>query len=98
MVGANAHGRAMLFADLHQRNKAFPDAIDLFLISRIGIFNEFKFFLVGIVARVHPHFLNDAGSDLCGIGREMNIGHQWCMVTTLAQLILDVLQVECFIF
>ena len=76
MIGANAHGRSILFANFYQRSKAVADAFDFFCIFRIGIFNLFKLFLINIIAGVHSHFFHNAGGNFRSIWCKMNIGNQ----------------------
>jgi hypothetical protein len=54
MIGADPHGRAVFLADLHQWRKPFANAIDLFQVFGIGIFDLLKFFLIDIVALGSP--------------------------------------------
>ena len=36
-----------------------------------------NFFLVGVIAGIHPDLLDVVRGDFCGIGRKVNVGHQW---------------------
>ena len=98
MIGTDAHSRPVFFANADQRGEAFADAIDLLGVFGIGVFELFKFFLVDVITRIHAHFLDDAGCDLGGIGRKMNVGYKRCVVPALAEFILDVLEIFCLFF
>ena len=96
MVGSDAHGGSVFFADPDQGRESFADTIDLFRVFGIGVFDLFKFLFVNIVARVHADFLNDTGCDLRRIGREMYIRNDGRSITAFAEFVFYVQQVLCF--
>src|SRR5665213_436105 len=93
MVGADPHGRSVFFADADQGNKAVVYPLDLILIFLVCIFDELEFFLIHIIARVHAHFFHDAGRNLGGIGREMDVCHNGRLITSFSDLVFDEEQV-----
>jgi hypothetical protein len=51
VVGADAHGRAVLLADAHQGGEALADALQLLgVLVRIGVLADVELLLVGVVA------------------------------------------------
>ena len=67
VVGANAHGCAILFTNLYKRRKALANAVYFGSIFAVGIFYEVKLLFVDIVTRVYAHFFYQAGGNLCCI-------------------------------
>src|SRR6185437_10230995 len=98
MIGTDAHRGTVLFTDADQRREPLSDPVYLLVILRVGIFDVFEFLFVDIIAGVDAHFLHDARSDLRGVGREMNVRHQWRIVPAAAKLVADVQQVLRFFF
>ena len=76
VVGADAHGGAVLLADAHQRGEAFTDALQLGGVLGIAVGAHVELLLVGVVAGVHPHLFHEARGDLGGVGGEVDVGHQ----------------------
>ena len=65
------------------------DAVQLGAVLVISVGEGGKLLLVGIVAGVDAHFLYNAGGQLCGIGREVDVCHQGGVVAPAAQAVFD---------
>ena len=97
MVGANPHGCAVFFADFDQWRESVADAVQFFSVLCIGVFDELKFFFVGIIAGVHAHFFHNSSGNFSGIGGVVNIGYQWGVVARCPEFFLDVFEVAGFV-
>ena len=93
VVGAYAHGRAMVLADSHQRAETLVDALQLGPVLVVGVLAHVEFLLVGVVPGVHAYLLHNARGDLGGVRREVDVGHQRRAVAGGADALLDLGQV-----
>ena len=92
VVGADAHSRAVLLADAHQRRELGPDPLQLGLVGSVGVVDLLELLLVGVVAGVDADLLHDAGGQLGGVRGEVDIGHQRRIVAPCPQPVFDGLQ------
>ena len=81
MVHTDAHSRMMFLADIEERHEL---AFDLLQLSRILFISIFQMLerapRVDIVARIDAHLLAITGSDISRMGREVDVGHEWCLI------------------
>ena len=93
MIGPDPHRRAIFFANLHQWREPRADAVDLFLVFGVCIFNKVELFFIDIVPGIDPHLFNNAGRNLGGIWSEMDIRNQRCRIAPAPQFISDIQQI-----
>ena len=93
MVDADAHGHTVFFALFHQRRKALIHALQLGVVFGIGVFFDFEFLFVGVVAGVDTHLFNDLRGHQRGIGSIVNVGHQRYMHPGLPQPLFNLAQI-----
>src|SRR5262249_40095772 len=79
--------------DLYEWSKSFTDAVDLFGVIGIRIFDQFEFFLIDIITGIDPDLFYDPGGYLSRIGCKMNIGNEGRGIASFVQLIFYVQQV-----
>ncbi len=94
MIGTNAHGDSALLTQLDQRRKLLADAFDFCRILGIGIFTNFKFFGVSIVAGIDTHLIYPFGSLEGRFRLEMDIGNNRHITTGCSHPGHDMLEVS----
>src|SRR5215203_7219251 len=72
MVGTNAHGSSILFANFYQRSEAFTYAFNFLQVFSIAVFEQLKLFLINVIARVHPNFLYNPRCNFSRVGGKVN--------------------------
>ena len=96
VVHTDTHGRMMLLTDIQEGHQLALDLLQFLGIFLIGVLEMLeRATWIHIVTRIDTHLLTIEGCDICRMGREMNIGHERCLITVGLQLSRDVLHVLC---
>lgn len=93
MVGADPHGAAEIFAKMDKRHKLLADALELGLVLAVGIFADFEFLFIDVVAGIDTDFLHPFRRLHGCVRFEMDIGNERHMTARGANFAGDVFEV-----
>ena len=96
VVHTDTYGCVMCLTDVDEGDEFFLNLLQLVGIFLVGIFQMFEGTAgIYIVARIDAYFLTIEGGDISGVGREMDICHQWLGIAVGLQLGRDMLHILC---
>ena len=94
MVDADAHGGVVLLADIDKRHELLLNLQQFGLIFLVSIFQVTeRAAWVDVVAGIDAHLLAVLCGDVGGVSREVDIGHQRCVVAVSLQTCRDVFHI-----
>lgn len=93
MVGADAHGAAMVLATLDERSEFGADAVEFLVILRVAVVTHLEFFLIDEVAWVDADFIDPLDGFEGGIRFEVDIGDEWDVAVGGANVAGDMFEV-----
>lgn len=68
MIGADAHGRAILLTYLHQGCELLADSLKLGFVGMVGILNNLKPLFVSVITGIDAHLFYNACGQLGCVG------------------------------
>ena len=97
VIHTDTHGGVMLLTDIDKRHELGLNLLQFLGIFLVGVFQMFEGTAwVDVVAGIDADLLAVLCSDVSGMCREMNVGHQWCIVAVSLQSGRDILHVLRF--
>lgn len=93
VVRTDAHGAAEILAECHQWNELVADFFQLGFVLVVGVFADFEFLLIDVVAGIDADFFDPLGGFHGGIRFEMDVGNEGNVASGGADFSGDVFEI-----